>query len=76
MNTLLHTCMSLSVAFFTLRMSLTELVLAACGPPEAMAALMSSLYILQTTDSRITNYPLRTDSQLNIALPSAQPTAV
>ena len=38
--------MSLSVAFLTLRMSLTALVFAACGPPVEMAALMSSLYIL------------------------------
>ena len=35
--------------FFTLRMSLTALVLAACGPPTAMVAEMSSLYILQMT---------------------------
>jgi len=47
----LLTCMSLSVAFLTLRMSLTALVLAACGPPVEMAALMSSLYILQTKDA-------------------------
>jgi hypothetical protein len=33
--------------FFTLRMSLTALVLAACGPPLAIVAEISSLYILQ-----------------------------
>lgn len=30
-----------------LRMSLTAVVFDACGPPVAMAALISSLYILQ-----------------------------
>ena len=36
-----------SNTFLTLRMSLTALVLAACGPPLAIVAEMSSLYILQ-----------------------------
>ena len=36
-----------SGTFLTLRMSLTALVLAACGPPLAIVAEISSLYILQ-----------------------------
>jgi hypothetical protein len=39
--------LKLQHTFFTLRMSLTALVLAACGPPLAIVAEISSLYILQ-----------------------------
>ena len=58
--------MSRSVAFLTLRMSLTALVLAACGPPVEMAALMSSLYILRAYDASLA-------SDLHQQLPEVYP---
>lgn len=42
-----------ALAFLTLRMSFTALVFAACGPPLAIVAEISSLYILQEVSDNI-----------------------